>query len=414
MSRALKYGFAGAVVVAALLAALSAYSWVSLSDLRVRHAVLEEKYSALQARYGSLSKEYEGLMRRFETLSTNYSTLKEEYVKLGSTYDSLKRSYAELSSKYSALKGNYSALREAYSALTANYSKLREAYASLRSNYSTLYKEYSSTLTKLNEVEGKYDALKSKYSELQAAYGTLSTELESLRSNYTSLRNQYVSLKNEYLSLKKGVEELMNVTQERGGLIDSLKPNYIDWWSDTVEEAVRSINFNAYGDPYKAIYEWILNHIYYNFDTPEVVLLSVNGTYEWVTDYYQYASETLSNGYGDCEDQAILAAAMVEAYWHMKYGETYLIYVVEAAVKYGGSEYGHDFLIIPFQGGDIAILDTTLQAYIPPTSPQQALNEYEWKTGVTITYVYGVFSTQQYYHIGANTLSEFINWLNTH
>jgi len=403
---ATRYVAAAGIVAAVVAGVLAAFLWVNLSDLRVRYGVLATKYSGLEERYGELSSKYSALRSGYEGLKANYTLLKHEYVSLNSTY-------VKLLKEHEGLLRNYTSLREEYASLTTKYSELSKNYAELRTNYSRLKAAYSGVVAQLNTLSRKYSALESNYSALSEKYYALHDEYLRLARNYTSLTSKYSALRARYSNLLTAIEALMNATRERGGLDDSFKPNYIDWWSTPVEEAVKSINFNAYGDPYRAIYDWIITHVTYNYDTPEVIITSPNATYEWRSDYYQYASETLSNGYGDCEDQAILAAAMVEAYWHWKYGETYLVYVAEVIVKYGSIEGGHDFLIIPFQGGYAAIIDPAAHVYIPPTKTLTALQEYERVAGWKITYVYGAFNLNEYYHLRTSSLQEFAQWLNS-
>jgi len=446
----------GLTVALVLTGALAAFLWVSLSDLRVGYGVLNSKYVTLKERYGELSSKYSALLTKYGELRSNETALKERYSSITAKYANLEAKYGNLTLKYGELKAaldtllkkhasllsNYTALKEAYANLKAKYSRLNttyanllrshasleNAYAALRTNYSELLTSYLSlkagygTLkTKYGELEARLDTLKRTYAALLSNYSNLKDEYLSLRNEYGALQNKYSNLSNEYVTLKarygnllNAVKELMNVTQERAGLIDSFKPNFIDWRSPLVRSAVESVNFSAYPDPYEAIMDWIIKHIYYNSDTPEVVVTSTNATYEWVADYYQYASETLRNGYGDCEDQAILAAAMVEEYWSMEYGKTYLLWVVEAVVTYEGVRYGHDFLIIPYQGGEAAIIDPTLGIYVPPTNTLAALQEYEELSGVHITYVYGAFNPHEYAYVGTNTLNSLASWINNH
>lgn len=410
-NRAVVGGLVAALVV---MGALAGFLWVSLSDLKVRYGVLSAKHSALEERYAELSNKYSSLSNEYSGLRARFEGLKSNYTALEGKYEALAASYSELREEHSALQRNYTSLKKAYEALETKYGELNSTYVRLKAEHKELTAKYEELKAELNSLSRTYSSLLSNYTSLRNAYSSLKSEYGDLQARYSDLSNEYLTLQEKYGDLLRNVEGLMNVTEERAGLINSFKPNFIDWESSLVIKAVRSVNFNAYSDPYEAILEWIVKHIYYSFDTPEVVVTSPNATYEWVTDYYQYASETLRNGYGDCEDQAILAAAMVEAYWSMEYGDTYLLWVVEATVTYGGVRYGHAFLIIPFQGNEVAILDPAMQVYVPPTNTLTALQEYEQLTGVHITYVYGVFSPWKYYYVGASTLSEFAQWLNTH
>jgi len=397
----------GLVVSLVVMGVLAGFLWVGLSDLRVKYGVLSAKYSSLEEKYGGLSSKYSELLTEYEGLKGNYTALRSRYVNLTA-------SYMRLSEEREVLLRNYTSLKEAYAALKARYAELNSTYVKLLAEHKKLITKYEELKAKFDSLSKMYSSLLSNYTGLRNAYLSLRSEYGELQGKYSSLSSEYLALQANYSDLLNAVKELMNATKKRGGLDPSFYPKFIDWWSSEVMSTVKSINFGAYIDPYGAIYDWIVTHITYNYDTPEVVVVAPNASFIWWDDYWQYASETLSYGHGDCEDQAILAAAMVEAYWYLRYGKTYLIYVAIVHVKGRGVDGAHALLIIPFQGGEIAVMDPAAHAYVPPTKTLTALEEYEKLVGWRITYAYGVFDLNEYYEVDAPTLNEFAQWLDTH
>jgi len=83
-------------------------------------------------------------------------------------------------------------------------------------------------------------------------------------------------------------------------------------------------------NPYAEIYYWIRSHVSYNYDTPIIIPNPSRflDAYFKVYNHVQYAGETAKLKRGDCEDQAILAAAMILNCWLRTEGKTRPIYVV--------------------------------------------------------------------------------------
>ena len=204
-----------------------------------------------------------------------------------------------------------------------------------------------------------------------------------------------------------------------------IRDRYIDYMSPEVTQAVTEAMGSWLGNPYTKIYNWIKGHISYNYDTPLIVPASQNSTNPYYTcrNYVQYASETVELGHGDCEDQAILTAAMVLNYWVRYYNTTYKIYVVRVRGHSHGEPVGHAFTLIPVKGGKVIILDpagsliTGLDLWIfrivEPKDIREAITSYvnAWKSSRIYWYrVYAVFDQDDYIELDMS-IDEFIKWL---
>ena len=129
--------------------------------------------------------------------------------------------------------------------------------------------------------------------------------------------------------------------------------------SPEVTQAVTETMKSWLENPYTKIYNWIKGHISYSYDTPLIIPAPLNLTRPYYTcrNYVQYAGETVELGHGDCEDQAILTAAMVLNYWVRYHNTTYKIYVVRVRGYSHSEPASHAFTLIPVKGSKAIILD---------------------------------------------------------
>jgi len=65
----------------------------------------------------------------------------------------------------------------------------------------------------------------------------------------------------------------------------------------------------------RSLYDWVEANIEYTYDSPHPVLSEdASVSPQWESETYRYPNETLAEGRGDDEDQAVLLASMLEAY----------------------------------------------------------------------------------------------------
>ncbi len=158
-----------------------------------------------------------------------------------------------------------------------------------------------------------------------------------------------------------------------------------DWGSSEVKsalvEAVSSWSLLP-KDALTKIFDWVANHVKYSFDSPLYVPPEApGGSGAWVDDYWRKASETIRDGHGDCEDQALLLAAMVYAYSKMSGSKVYPL-LVWLQLK----DYQHVITVVLYGEGKVALLDPTAKYLtgidlliwhqIEPKNAKQAVNDY--------------------------------------
>jgi hypothetical protein len=83
-----------------------------------------------------------------------------------------------------------------------------------------------------------------------------------------------------------------------------------------------------------------------------IYIYSVKYYNRW--DYIQTPELTLKIRQGDCDDQAVLAYAMIKYYMRSVYGTDYALYMAYVAFSGGGA---HMAVVMPVQGGNICIID---------------------------------------------------------
>ena len=279
----------------------------------------------------------------------------------------------------------------------------------------------------LSNLKANYDELSRKYDSLAAKYNELQTNHSSLKAMFETLSSKYFKLNEKYSKFVKGYSFLREEILDRAGDLSYTWSKKIDYTSPEVTQAVdEALGKWWWGiNPYSKIYSWVRKNVKYNYDTGIPIL--PNNTWEsvsWRRDYWKYASETAKDRWGDCEDQAILVAAMVLNYWLRSYNKTYSIWVVLIlGHDMLGKPAGHAFTIIPVQGGKIIILDpagesiTGLDLWIyrivEPKDIYEAITSYvkEWEnSGTYWTKVYAVFNHKEYKILNVN-IYEFIKWL---
>lgn len=95
---------------------------------------------------------------------------------------------------------------------------------------------------------------------------------------------------------------------------------------------------NKFGENLKKIYAYACSIPYRYDDETEAAKYGQQGDSHPGVDWWQLASETITEGKGDCEDHAILLATLIEALYNKTYGyvPSNLVYVVFGSVPGGG------------------------------------------------------------------------------
>jgi len=185
--------------------------------------------------------------------------------------------------------------------------------------------------------------------ELRSETAYLRNRYDSLSQSHNTLSSKYDGLKSEITSLYAWLSDISNATKLRVGM----RPMELVTPSDTaVAETVsrctggwaNASDWQEYWTDLMKMYEWVKANIGYSYDTPTLVI-SDKMYSSWLDDYWKYPRETLMDGHGDCEDQALLLCSMIRNYNHGEYDA----WVVLAN--------GHAAVMLPTRDGKLTILD---------------------------------------------------------
>ena len=271
--------------------------------------------------------------------------------------------------------------------------------------------EYQNIKTEYNELKEEMKSInqsainwKNKYYNLQNQYNTLQKQYNTLQNNYSSLQSQYNNIQNEYNNYK----EMVNMRTPTG----NEKCKFITPDDDSVKTRAASILGGGFdgslstGDIDK-INDWVYDHIDYNHD----VYVGEKGKIG--KECWQYPSETLNLGYGDCEDQALLVISMCLA--EEKVG---WLYCAEVEFTKGSEKINHVCIFINVQDDKMAIVDPTLKnddwlnpgGWISTEARYEpsALDDYRKAMGADSIRVKSVFNMNIYKSFSNN--EAFYNW----
>ncbi len=281
--------------------------------------LLVAHYLQLRYDYEALSSRYMGLQRSYEALSLDYSRLKEGYETLSSRLSDLRAEYEMLSGRYSLLQESYSKLRDQYSYLERSYEALNNEYSSLKSRYAIL--------------EARCDRLASQCARLNETIAYM------------------IRTANSYIVAREAMPRVLNSDAVRATApaVLSAGVSKLDFWSSL-----------------QKIYDYVVSNIKYVHDVEmplwyvsEVVTIE-GRTYIHDVRYYnawnyvQTPELTLRIGQGDCDDQAVLAYAMIKHYMREVYGAEYALYLACVEFPSGST---HMAVLMPVQGGRVCIID---------------------------------------------------------
>jgi prefoldin subunit 5 len=271
--------------------------------------------------YEALYQDYLSLQSQLASLMSDYESLNSEYLALQASYDDLNASQkSDFESQYLALQSRYDELSSQYTSLNSQYSSLNASYDALDSSYDAL--------------DSSYTLLNSSYISLQAQFDELQTSYYTVASDYFEIRYQ-INQRSQHYDVESFITPNDTAVQQTIEMVTG-------GWSDPSD-------WDEYWTDLKALYNWVVNNIPYNYDGLFPVLPSVmSGDVEYTTEVWQFPNETLSVGRGDYEDMAILLCSLVRGYSHDYWAECILI---------ASSSAGHAAVQIPVSGGKLAILD---------------------------------------------------------
>jgi len=294
----------------------------SYESLKKEHEKLLSDYKKLNSTYNALKKDYESAMNDLKGLRASYDSLRKEHESLLSSYSALNSSYNSLRKEHEATLNELRVLRSEYEALMSNYNKLQE-------DFNTLKREHENTLNELIGLRNKYDELMSKYSKLQSDYNDLLNAYNLLKSYHSSAKQvrwyervAYEKLNTKWFKVELALWRdwyLLKSDLRALFLLDDYGKAGAIMFAEMVR---RDLSYNS--DLYRGmIHEWLRDHparnevelaneiarLFYSLDH-KYAYPGVDEPNAWLP---LFPVELLAYNLGDCEDHAMLLAALYKS-----------------------------------------------------------------------------------------------------
>ncbi len=284
-----------------------------------------------------------------------------------------------------------------YQNIKTDYNELKEEFESINQSAINWKNKYYNLQNQYNNLQNKYNTLQNNYSNLQSQYNNLQNEYNTLQTDYSNLQNQY----NDY-------KEMVNKRTPSG----NEKCKFITPDDDSVKTKTASILGSKFdGDlsthEVKDLNDWIYENIDYNYDVYVGYKNNIG------TECWQYPSETLSLGRGDCEDKALLLVSMC-----LSQEKVGWLYVAEVELTKDGDKMQHVCVFVNVEGDKMHIFDPTWRNTDFPYDggwrntesriESSALDEYRKENGFDSIRVKSVFNMNIYKSFNNN--EEFYNW----
>ena len=300
--------------------------------------------TAIQTKYKPIDNRSESVLFKPKTKKSPVKTLLGISIILNLVFVGL---FAYYVNKSNSLSNEINDWEEEYNVLFDENNELNTDKNKLEMHKKQLEIDYSDLNQKYNKSQSDYNSLEENYSALQFTNVKLNEELDTLKINYSELQDELVKLKNEYDELNQTFYDLIEyyynqtevLRRDRkiyheykitcswpgysdqliytfewtlSGYFDSLRRDHSINWAD--DDSV--IKFaNSYDNTnFKSNY--LLNNYPNKADLANAILDIVHAL-EYrldppIGEDVRYPEETLIEGCGDCEDVAILTAAMME------------------------------------------------------------------------------------------------------
>jgi hypothetical protein len=170
-----------------------------------------------------------------------------------------------------------------------------------------------------------------------------------------------------YKRLSQNVSDLYDLLNSYSMIPDAFSRTLNEVSVNEISSTVRSVtgNSSAFWSSYEKIYDYITSNIDYvkDIDMPYLSYTHVNiAGFDYITELYIFTTRnyiqtpnlTLDIKQGDCDDQAVLAYAMIKYYMKYVLGTIYRLYIAD--IQFSDGER-HLAVILPVQEGRVCIID---------------------------------------------------------
>jgi len=216
---------------------------------------------------------------------------------------------------------------------------------------------------KVVELESQYEPLLNEYSLITSQYSVLESEYNFLVYHYNQATGHLSELSNDVNILNEMLNSYCKIPEAFKYVLNEEEVSKIGPTVTSITEDSTEIL-----DACDEVYKYVTNKINYvhDIDFPYVINYHrtlINGT-EYITsftmgsttNYIQTPQFTLEKEQGDCDDQTVLAYAMIKYYERGIQGIENTLYIADIEFLTGSS---HLAVFLPVEGGRLCILDLT-------------------------------------------------------
>lgn len=261
----------------------------------------------------------------------------------------------------------------------------------------------------IKELKTEYTQLKMDYEALQYDYNNLEYDFGKLQENNNELMSQFGNYTVQYKQLRETINSRLALDGNLSRFVTPRDPAVKEMMLEITGGREDPESTDEFWEDTRALYDWVTERISYGADSPYPYLYS-DPSYpaRWFEHSVRYPNETLIDGTGDCEDQAILLLSMM-----MAHNEQYAMWCI--SLKWEGD--GHLAVAFPVAGGRMAILDPS-GGYISGTAMAFSSEPVGKAVGDWINilddpdvHVSSVFNDELY--VEFESTKEFIEWFNS-
>ena len=276
----------------------------------------------------------------------------------------------------------------------------------LEYNMSDIQEEFE---YQMREMQAEYDGLEVDYIELQRDHSSTTYTLEKLQASNEDLQSEFEEYTAHFKQLQNVVNSRLSLDGNLSGFVTPQDPLVVEKMLEATGGYSDPGSFIEFWEDAFGLYDWVTANIIYGSDSPYPYLYS-DPSYpvRWLEHSARYPNETLSDGTGDCEDQALLLLSMLTAH-----DDLYTKWCI--SLKWEGG--GHMAVALPVTGGRLAILDPANE-YYSGTGPnfvsqpvEEALESWISRWNDPTVYVNSIFDETSFYEF--ESTEEFLEWYST-
>jgi len=261
----------------------------------------------------------------------------------------------------------------------------------------------------LNAANETIAGLEDEKDELAADNSELAAELDEAYDSILALNTIIDIMNANYSDIIAFIETRFGLVEEDAKQFVTPYDEYVGALVDSLANPIDYSDWNRAWQDIQQMYSWVINNIEYSYDSPLPLLpldLFEGGSIDWFGEFWQYPAETIYLGHGDCEDQALLLASMINNYG---------AYAFCVAISNG--ESGHMAVFMFVEGGNLVILDPAGSYYTnmwgtidtSRTVEQEIANWFNWwAPQIPDAQIEMLFDEEDYWEFDGN--DDFFDW----